>query len=355
MDSLNTEDEVLIPEDDASDDGKELEDNIVAFQKKRGCVKHCLKLLSFFSTFKNGWRIYIRQEIALVGFSLACIYLTVLGFSGVTSSYFLTQGLRIDFIGLFQGVGAIFGVFGTILYPILRKKFGTVRTGLFGISTQLLILLFCIAAIIVPSNKTASEATGYYSADCRNETEKDWDLLIVPSTPCESVLPTHTIAPSQSDMRDYPLVTAVPMPCQNNTSPSNSSSNGGRNIALILMLVGIVGCRTGLWIFDLAVQQLVQEKVIEEERGVVGGVMNAMIALMDMLHYVLVIVAPRPEHFSVLTAISFVMVFVGWLLYSIYVRKSRGHFFHFRDFSNFLLRRKQTRRVISAAEENSNG
>ena len=45
-------------------------------------------------TLKNGWRIYIRQDIALVGFAMASIYLTVLGFSGVTSAYFLTQVSR---------------------------------------------------------------------------------------------------------------------------------------------------------------------------------------------------------------------------------------------------------------------
>lgn len=348
MDSINAEDEVLLQADDASETDEK--DVIVAFEGRNICVKHCFKLLSFFSTFKDGWRIYIRQEIALVGFSLASIYLTVLGFSGVTSTYFLTQGLRNDLIGLFQGVGAIFGVSGTILYPLLRRKFGTIRTGLFGISTQLLTLTFCIAAIVVPSSRTSSEAAGYYSADCGNETE-NMDLLmgtVAPSTLC---MDTHPISPSQT--YDFPSVTPVPFLPENSTSLSNSTSDGRRNIALILMLVGIVACRTGLWLFDLAVQQLIQEKVVEEERGVVSGVINAMIAMMDMLHYILVIAAPRPEHFRVLTAISFFMVFVGWLLYSIYVRKSRGHFFHFKDFSNCLFRRKKASQVIATAEDNS--
>ena len=290
--------------------------------------KYCLKLLNFFCTFKNGWKIYIKQEIALVGFSLASIYLTVLGFSGVTSSYFLTQGLRNDLIGVFQGVGAIFGVIGTILYPFLRKKFGTIRTALFGISTQLLILLFCVASSVVPSNRTSSEATGYYSPDCGNKSEE---------TQSEDMF--YTIAPSQ-----------MPMPISENSTDVSNATSGSLSVAVSLLLVGVVGCRIGLWTFDLAVQQLIQEKVVEEERGVVGGVMNAMNSLMDMLHYVLVIAAPRPEHFGILTAISVGMVFLGWLLYSIYVRKSRGHFFHFRDFSRYVLRRKRAQ-VVSTVEE----
>lgn len=51
----------------------------------------CSMLLAPVLALKNGWRTYIRQEIALVGFAMASIYLTVLGFSGVTSAYFLTQ------------------------------------------------------------------------------------------------------------------------------------------------------------------------------------------------------------------------------------------------------------------------
>lgn len=321
MDSI--EDDDLIGKDDKKN---------IASTKNHQQKKSCLKLFSLFSTIKGGWRIYIRQEIALVGFSLASIYLTVLGFSGVTSSYFLTQGLRYDLIGVFQGVGAVFGVTGTILYPLLRKKFGTIRTGLFGISTQLLILSFSVASIIVPSDRVSSEATGYYSPNC-NETDNTTFMLL-------DEYPTSRLSDNATN---YLMPSA-----QNVTSQSNSTGN---NIALILMLTGVVGCRVGLWIFDLAVQQLVQEKVVEEERGVVSGVMNAMISIMDMLHYVLVIAAPRPEHFTALTAISFSMIFLGWLLYSIYVRKARGHFFHFNDFCNYFRKRKQARRVLSALKD----
>lgn len=352
MDSNKTEEEVLLQEDDDAEMGN----SDATIHQRSTCVDHCFKLLNLFSSFKNGWRIYIRQEIALVGFSLASIYLTVLGFSGVTSAYFLTQGLRNDLIGVFQGVGAIFGVLGTILYPLLRRKFGTIRTGLFGISSQLLILSFCIAAIIVPSNRTASESAGYYSANCKNETVIEVDLSmrsVVSSTAClsDTLHPTHTITPSQT--YNLPWVTPVPNPSNDSTFPSNSTSNGAGNIALILLLTGVIGCRVGLWTFDLAVQQLIQEKVVEEERGVVSGVINAMIAIMDMLHYVLVIAAPRPEQFGILTAISFTMVFLGWLLYSIYVRKSRGHFFHFKDFSNYVLRKKRVGQVVSTVEDDS--
>lgn len=341
-------------------------------------------LLTPFTTIINGWRIYMRQEIALIGFAMASIYLTVLGFSGVTAAYFVTQGLRNDIIGVCQGIGAVFGVTGTVIYPFIRRRFGTVRTGLFGISTQWLILLLCIVAIAVPSNRISSKASGYYSADChkyelipRNDSDVTVNAsvfisaaqCIVASTSIEnspfsqdlvtstatahsrtlmpsSLMPSPSPTPSSSSnqqnpgelkrfARDISTTSSLP-PCPTEappttTTPTPYTSSSGISIALIFMLLGVICCRIGLWTFDLAVQQLVQEKVKEEERGVVGGVMNAMNSIMDMMHYVLVIAAPRPEHFRILTVISVGMVTLGLILYMVYLRKVRGHIFHVKD------------------------
>ena len=157
------------------------------------------------------------------------------------------------------------------------------------------------------------------------------------------VVTSHGVASPQPSATNTPN-SVIPISAHGDHQPPVSS-------ALILILCGIIGCRIGLWVFDLSVQQLLQERVREEERGVVSGVVNAMISIMDMLHYVLVIAAPRPEHFRILTAISFSMVFLGWLLYSFYVRKSRGHFFHFSDYYN-RLRQKQGLVVVTLTEEN---
>lgn len=354
---ISSEDEALISEDD-DDKVIESSENDIKVKSTTSSLQYkgkncCGKLLKFFYSFRDGLKIYVKQEIALVGFSMASIYLTVLGFSGVTASYLLTQDVRNDLIGVFQGIGAIFGVLGTILYPFLRKKVGTIRTGLFGISTQLLILSFCLAAVFVPSRRISSQATGYYSPDCSAYSLNNTDSYSDGSIP-DSLFPSTCVTVSPTLLLPSPTVTSyhttaitlsptpVPSPsCQ----PYPPYTKPRINIAVILMLIGIIGCRIGLWTFDLAVQQLIQEKVVEEERGVVSGVMNAMNSVMDMLHYVLVIAAPRPEHFNILTVISVSMVAIGWLLYCIYVRKSRGHFFHCRDCYKRLTGRKQQLRL----------
>lgn len=380
------------------------------------------RLLTPFITLINGWRIYMKQDIALIGFAMAAIYLTVLGFSGVTAAYFLTQGLRNDLIGLCQGIGAVFGVTGTVIYPFVRRRIGTVRTGLFGIGTQWTILLLCIVSVAVPSERISSQVEGYYSADCSgflNNTDSteitvntsvsfseplclastamvttsntnDHSVTATRWTPVATSsrlmqintanldrmvtspintfsipVPLATLSPMPSTTpvpnhfssgqqkrrfaRDFTMSSSslLPGPCHRplNTPPTTPPRVSGISIALIFMILGVVCCRVGLWIFDLSVQQLVQENVKEEERGVVSGVMNVMNSIMDMLHYVLVIAAPRPEHFRILTVISVGMVTLGLVLYAAYVRKVRGHFFHMMDFCRWTMRKIKERRA----------
>ena len=342
-------------------------------------------------SLREGWGIYWRQEIALAGVSIAVIYLTVLGFSGVTASYFLTQGLPNSVIGAGQGIGAIFGVTGTIAYPYIRRRVGTVRTGLIGVTCQLSMLSLCLVAAVIPGERVENSAEGYFSAHCPADNVVCEglpipSLLPSPTSSHFSTLPTshfsylptshfsylptshfstlptshfsHLPTPTPSlvissdegsgnGFLDRPIRRAVaasvsvamatsptPSPtCTIRMTSSESKVQLNRHSLppLILMLAGIILARFGLWIFDLAIQQRVQETVAEETRGAVGGVMNAMNSAMDMMHYVLVIVAPRPEHFPILVFISVGMVALGALLYAVYLRRIRGHLFHFQQ------------------------
>ena len=296
--------------------------------------KHCQKLKKLatpYRTLTTGWKIFWKQEINLAGFALASIYLTVLGFSGITATYFLTQGLTSDYIGLAQGIGGLVGITGTLAYPFIRSRVGTIRSGLFGISVQLFMLTFCVIGAFSPGKPigTVDDSRGYYSPNC------SYTLLNHSIAPSPTVLPSSSsefmldasqfmdISPSSfPDVSPSPSLFPPGAPAVGGISPNVSMS-------VILILVGVVGARFGLWMFDLSLWQLVQEKVVEEERGVVSGVINAMNSNMDMLHYVLVIAAPRPQDFRYLIVISFASVFMGWFFYCLYVRRAHGHFFHF--------------------------
>ena len=282
----------------------------VACQK---CFLLAKKLVAPYHTLVNGWSIYIKQDVALAGLGLACLYLTVLGFSGVTATFFLTQGLTTDYIGLAHGLGGAVGIAGTLTYPFIRKRIGTVRTGIVGLCLQLSMLSFCVVGVFVPGNEVINSG-GYYSPNC-------------------SAFENSTSSPEGSG-EEY---------AGSGSEPSQAEIGA----SVILVLVGVIGARFGLWMFDLSLWQLVQEMVVEEKRGVVCGVINSMTANMDMLHYVLVIAAPRPQDFRYLTVISFVMVSSGLLMYALFMRKVRGHFFHCGKMCSKLRARKDGEFTLS--------
>merc|ERR1719220_2067517 len=85
-----------------------------------------------------------------------------------------------------------------------------------------------------------------------------------------------------------------------------------------VLLAGIIMAKFGLWISDITVTQILQEKVIEEHRGIIGGVQNSMNSVMDTIKFVAVIFFPDKETFGWLVIASFISVFLGAVFYTYY-------------------------------------
>ena len=357
--------------DEGGDDNVFVVENRQSKSCKQKCTTLLAKLIVPYTTVRDGWKIYARQEIARVGIAMSLLYVTVLGFHDVSAAYFKIQGLTEVMIGVFQGVGGIIAIIGTFVYVPLRKRVGTVRAGLFGMCAQIFMLLFCVAGVFAPGNHTETGGEDYYSPYCPTSppasTTMISNTIISNLTVSVTITPSHTITaslPNITTTSTYLMNTTVmlmptPLPTEDTGSgaldssysvysysysinPHSNTSTGTNNnsedstqntytISLILLLIGVLGARFGLWMFDLSVSQLLQERVIEEERGVVSGVMNVFIASSDMLHYLLAIAAPDPKYFGILALISVGFVGCGLLLYASYVHKVRGHLFHFAD------------------------
>ena len=167
--STKSQDDDDDDDDDDGDDGGGGDDDVfvAGTRKSKTCKRRCTKLLSKlitpYITIRDGWKIYARQEIARVGIAMALLYVTVLGFHGVTAAYFKIQGLTELLIGVFQGVGGVIAIIGTFVYVPLRKRVGTIRAGLFGMCAQFFMLLFCVAAVFAPGNQTETGGGDYYS------------------------------------------------------------------------------------------------------------------------------------------------------------------------------------------------
>jgi hypothetical protein len=83
------------------------------------------------------------------------------------------------------------------------------------------------------------------------------------------------------------------------------------NIYLILFVLG-------LWIADLTVNQLQQERVPEQIRGRIGGTQHSLNQFFDMLRYGLIIILPRMSQFGFHICLSVLSVFSASLIYTIW-------------------------------------
>ncbi|KAK9817604.1 hypothetical protein WJX74_011025 [Apatococcus lobatus] len=93
-----------------------------------------------------------------------------------------------------------------------------------------------------------------------------------------------------------------------------------------LLLAGLVLSRWGLWSFDLAVTQMMQERIACSQLGAVSGVQSALQSLLQSLSYIPTLVVSELNSFKWLMLASLGTVLMAALTYSIamYMAASNG-------------------------------
>ncbi|KAJ1186948.1 hypothetical protein NDU88_003727 [Pleurodeles waltl] len=270
--------------------------------KEPSCVD---RITEPFRTFRDGWVAYYNQSVFMAGMALAFLYMTVLGFDCITTGYAYTQGLSGSVLSLLMGASAITGILGTVAFTWLRRKCGLIRTGFFSGIAQFSCLILCVVSVFMPGSPL--------------------DLAVSPFDDISSRLfasaPLPTFAP---DVNEVFLTTGMPITVNGSTILNDEPENSVPLISVSLLFAGVIAARVGLWSFDLTVTQLIQENVIESERGVINGVQNSMNYLLDLMHFIMVILAPNPEAFGLLVLISVTFVAMGHLMYFRYAHKNLG-------------------------------
>ncbi|XP_032493634.1 solute carrier family 40 member 1 [Phocoena sinus] len=260
-----------------------------------------------FRTFRDGWVSYYNQPVFLAGMGLAFLYMTVLGFDCITTGYAYTQGLSGSILSILMGASAVTGIMGTVAFTWLRHKCGLVRTGLISGFAQLSCLTLCVISVFMPGSPLDLSVSPF--EDIRSRFIQTEPLSITPTKISEIISTTDMHMSNGSD-----LANIVP-----EMSPKSVPI-----ISVSLLFAGVIAARIGLWSFDLTVTQLLQENVVESERGIINGVQNSMNYLLDLLHFIMVILAPNPEAFGLLVLISVSFVAMGHIMYFRFAQKSLG-------------------------------
>ncbi|XP_077131702.1 ferroportin isoform X1 [Ranitomeya variabilis] len=264
------------------------------------------KITEPFRTFRDGWVAYYNQSVFLAGMGLAFLYMTVLGFDCITTGYAYTQGLSGSVLSILMGASAISGIMGTVAFTWLRKKFGLIRTGFISGIAQLSSLILCVVSVFMPGSPL--------------------DLTVSPfqdiSTRYLEGEPLPTLSPGAVSQEF--LSTSLQNLLNNSSSTTTEPDDFIPLTSVSLLFAGVIAARIGLWSFDLTVTQLLQENVIESERGIINGVQNSMNYLLDLLHFIMVILGPNPEAFGLLVLISVSFVAMGHIMYFRFAYKNLG-------------------------------
>ena len=252
----------------------------------------------------QGWVTYFNHPVKFAGLGLACLYMTVLGFDNITYGFCLLQGMPHAALGVLVGVSAVVGVAGSLAYPLIRKTVGLERTGLLGMFLLVSCSSLALVSIALPGSPM------------------DLNVFVQSNINSSAPLSPTTIIPEDTNSSVSGIMAE--------SEVTDVASWLLANCSVIVFLSGIILARFGLWVVDLTVNQLLQEKVEEEVRGVVNGVQESLNNTLDLAKCILVIMLPAEETFGLLVIASFTSVCLGWLLYALYSRQQRGHLFHFR-------------------------
>lgn len=89
----------------------------------------------------SDWLEFIRSPIFPSSLSVSLLYLTVLSFDGTMLSYLKTHHFSDLFLAGIRSVCVVCGLFGTFAMPLLEKRIGVVRAGIWSIMSEVVTLV----------------------------------------------------------------------------------------------------------------------------------------------------------------------------------------------------------------------
>ena len=213
------------------------------------------------------WITYFQQPIAAsAGLGLSLLYVNSLTFGALMTAYLVSgRGMHVTTVGLWRGFSSAIGLSGTWVYRAYMNQ-------------------------------------GKKNATPTKRNPPEWRL---PNAGMWSI--TYQFACLTMCVVSFGIRAYQP--------------------AMVLLIAGTCASRIGLWVFDIAVTQMMQELIPLPIRGVVGGAQQSLNALFQLTSFGMGLVFPDPSDFYIYGLVGFAGVGVAMVLYYFGVYRQRGTLF----------------------------
>ncbi|KAI9009761.1 Ferroporti-1 [Gaertneriomyces semiglobifer] len=218
----------------------------------------------------------VHHHTFLSALAVAQVYLTVLSFGSPMIAYLLIQGYSSALLAAMRCVAVVVGLLATLAMPKIVARIGLIRTGLWAVWSEGLLLLPVVVSFWMPDGSLAEA---------------------------------------------------------------------------FLMFGGTAASRFGLWIFDMAQMQIMQERVDSAEAGFINGMQYSMQNFFELCAFGTTMLWSNPASFHIPAIISTAAVFSAACTFSVYAYRDRGHLFHFEKVSRWGVPVRFRRRRHTGAVE----
>ncbi|ELK12580.1 Solute carrier family 40 member 1 [Pteropus alecto] len=232
-----------------------------------------------------------------------------LGSHCITTGCAYTQGIGGSLLSILMALSTLSGLMGTILFTRLRGHYGLVTTGIISSWLHIGCLTLCVFSVFAPGSPFD---LAVFSLPLSNNSSSNHEVLKEDQVYVYSFERNmnQPILPDRSSIH-WTNSTVLFEGEQEPQHPKSYTS-------VILLFSGVILARIGLWSFDLTVTQLLQENIPEMEQEAVNGMQCSLNYLVDLIPFILIMLAPRPQQFGMLVFITLLFVTMGHTLYFFY-------------------------------------
>jgi len=242
-------------------------------------------LMKEITEWSESWSLWLRSPTFIPGLALALLFANVFQLSYIAQGYITLHCISDYFMAVIWITSGIFGLLGTYFYKILVGRIGLVFTSVVGGLLHISFVFGTIGGLFTPGSHYAVYQQGfdYVKEECIE-------------------VQNASVMTNRSDLLTNEFILNYSTDC----APPDSL------LSIIILISCCALSRCGLWLFDLAVNQMFQEWVKPNQRGVISGAQNGVQNLFDCLHFGIVFVWGDQCEFGHAMILTCILMVIGY-------------------------------------------